>query len=167
MPACGVRFSTEHRFPAVAADVIGVLLDPEFHLQLDLPDLARPTVMEHEDDGAQGVVRLRYEFVGQLEPMVQRLLGGRALTWIQELRLNRGSRTGSLSFAAEASKERLHGEGSLIFVEDHDGTTRTIDGEVVVDVPLVSRMAERRILPGLLRRLDIEAEALNRRLAAR
>ena len=41
----------------------------------------------------------------------------------------------------------------------------TVDGELVVDVPLVGAMAERRIVPGLLRRLDIEAAAVDEHLA--
>jgi hypothetical protein len=34
----------------------------------------------------------------------------------------------------------------------------------VVAVPGIGRMAERRIVPGLVRRLDIEAEALDAQL---
>ena len=40
-----------------------------------------------------------------------------------------------------------------------EGTVRRLHGELVVAIPGVGRMAERRIVPGLLRRLDIEAEA--------
>jgi hypothetical protein len=40
-----------------------------------------------------------------------------------------------------------------------------LDGELVVAIPGVGRMAERRIVPGLLRRLDIEADAVDAELS--
>lgn len=46
-----------------------------------------------------------------------------------------------------------------------DGLTlRRLDGELTVAVPGIGRMAEARIVPGLLRRLDLEAAAVARRL---
>ncbi|MER3452944.1 MAG: DUF2505 domain-containing protein, partial [Acidimicrobiia bacterium] len=54
------------------------------------------------------------------------------------------------------------------FIAEGPGTAkRVIDGTLAVDVPLIGRSAERRILPGLLRRLDAEAEALRSWLARR
>ncbi|MGH9207805.1 MAG: DUF2505 family protein, partial [Acidimicrobiales bacterium] len=52
----------------------------------------------------------------------------------------------------------------VVLTADGSGSVRRIDGELVVAVPAIGRMAERRIVPGLLRRLDIEAEALDDRL---
>ena len=40
-----------------------------------------------------------------------------------------------------------------------------IHGELVVAVPGIGRMAERRIVPGLLRRMDIEAQAMDDELS--
>jgi len=37
---------------------------------------------------------------------------------------------------------------------------RRLDGELVVAVPGIGRMAERRIVPGVAARLDIEARAV-------
>jgi hypothetical protein len=42
---------------------------------------------------------------------------------------------------------------------------RELDGELVVAIPLVGSRAERKIVPGVLRRLDMEAEAVNSALA--
>jgi Protein of unknown function (DUF2505) len=59
----------------------------------------------------------------------------------------------------------LHGAGDITLrPDDGGGTVRRIDGELVVRAPLIGGTAERRIVPGLLRRLDVEAHALDDRL---
>jgi hypothetical protein len=161
-----VRFEAEHHFPAPAHDVYDVVLDPAFHLHLELPDLSSPEGIEQTTDGEGGSARLvlRYEFVGQLDAMARRLLAGRRLTWRQDLAIDRARGTGTLTFGAEADPDRLHGQADLVFTDEGGGTHRRIDGELVVGVPVVRRMAEARIVPGLLRRLDIEAQAVRERL---
>ena len=43
---------------------------------------------------------------------------------------------------------------------------RALDGDFTVKVPLIGRTVERRLLPGILARLDVEAAALAARLRA-
>jgi Protein of unknown function (DUF2505) len=165
-----VRFRAEHHFAASADDVAGVLLDPDFHRTLDLPDLARPEIVEASVDGDDAVLRLRYEYVGELDPIAKRLLGDRSLTWLQDLELDRRTGKGRLSFSAEAAPDRLYGSASVTIADDRRSagagatSTRRFDGELRVSIGPFGGMAERRIVPGLLRRLDIEAEAVDERL---
>lgn len=101
--------------------------------------------------------RLRYDHVGHLDPIARWLLGDRRLTWIQDLRLDRTSGVGRLSFEAEADPARLHGAADVTLESVDGGTVRRLDDQLVVAVPLIGPRAERRILPGLVRRLDIKA----------
>jgi Protein of unknown function (DUF2505) len=158
-----MHFAAEHRFAAPVDAVIAGLTDPAFHRGLQLPDLKLLDV-DVPPNQSETVLRLRYDFVGHLDPLARRLLGGRRLTWLQELRVDRASGAGRLTFAAEADPRRLHGRADVVIEADNGGTRRTLDGELVVDVPIVGSNAERRIVPGLLRRLDIEAAALDQRL---
>jgi hypothetical protein len=80
------------------------------------------------------------------------------------MRVDRSAGTGALTFEAEKDPRRLHGAADFALTADGSGSVRRLDGELVVAVPAIGRMAERRIVPGLLRRLDIEAEALDGRL---
>jgi hypothetical protein len=151
-----MRFQTDHEFPADVAAVAAALLDPAFHTTLDLPDLARPEVV-----GSQpGRLELRYEFIGLLDPIARRLLAGRRLTWIQVIELDAEDGRGRLSFNAEAEAGRLFGAAEVALEGRADGgTQRVITGDLHVRVPLVGATAERRIVPGLVRRLDVEAAA--------
>ena len=160
-----VRFHSEHSFASPVAAVVGVLTDPAFYLELTLPDLEQPELLGSTDDGDAAVIRLRYEFVGRLDPMARRLIGSGRLAWVQEVRVQRSTSSGTLGFEAERDPRRLHGSADFNLAPSTGGTTRRLDGELVVAIPGVGGRAERRIVPGLLRRLDIEAEAVDTALS--
>ncbi|HET9729966.1 MAG TPA: DUF2505 family protein [Acidimicrobiia bacterium] len=157
-----MRFDARHTFAAPPDAVVAAMLDPDFHLTLDLPDLSRPEVVR----ATPHRIELRYEFIGSLDPVARRLLAGRKLTWTQTIEFDAAGTSGRLAFGAEAEANRLFGSAAVACTA-HDGeTVRTISGELHVRVPLVGTTAERRIVPGLLRRLDVEAAALTARLSA-
>jgi hypothetical protein len=162
-----MRFEVDHEFTAARASVAIVLCDPAFHAQLDLPDMSRPEIVESTADGSTHLLRLRYEYIGQLDPIARRVVGGRKLTWIQELRFDTSTYAGTLSFEAEADARRLNGSAEITVAEFDDGTrcTRRIAGDFHVRVPLIGGQAERSIVPGLVRRLDVEAAAVSEKLA--
>jgi hypothetical protein len=159
-----VRFQAEHRFAAPVPAVTEILVDPGFHRGLELPDLELLDVVDHRDDGRDAVLALRYAFVGHVDPIVTRLLGGRQLRWVQELALDRATGDGHLSFAVDGGGDRLRGLARFTVHPDGDETVWALRGDVKVRVPLVGGSAERRIVAGFLRRLDIQAERLAERL---
>ena len=117
-------------------------------------------------DGTAEVLLLRYEYIGSVDPIARRIVGNRKLTWMQELRLDTQTFTGTLSFSAEQDAKRLNGEATVTITPAGDGarSRRRIAGDLHVRVPLVGSTAERRIVPGLVRRLDVEAAALAKEL---
>jgi hypothetical protein len=162
-----MQFDTEHRFPAPAADVAALMIDPIFEASVALPDLGPASVLEHDAAGATTRLRLRYEYVGQLDPIARRLLAGRDLALVQELQLDPSTGRGRLTISAEADPRRLHGEADVTIADDGErACVRRMRGEFVVKVPLMGGTVERKLLPGILSRLDIEAAALTARLRA-
>jgi hypothetical protein len=163
------HFEVEHEFAASRSAVADVLCDPAFQAGLDLPDLGRPEVIESSDKGTTRLLRLRYEYVGQLDSVARRILGNRKLTWVQELELDTATYRGTLGFAAEQNADRLGGsaEVAITTLDEDRSSQRRIAGDLYVRVPVVGGPAERRIVPGLVRRLDVEAAALATELTAR
>jgi hypothetical protein len=155
-----VRFQTEHRFGAPEVAVATLLGDPAFYLGLALPDLGQPEILEERQDRSETVIRLRYEYEGSLDPIAQRLLGAGRLRWIQEVRVDLSATSGSLRFEAENDPRRLHGAAEFVLTATASGSVRRIDGDLVVAVLGIGQMAERRIVPGVLRRLEVEAQAI-------
>jgi hypothetical protein len=159
-----MRFQVEHRFHGSPSAVAALLADPGFYADLVLPDVSQPVVLDHHTDGHLANLRFRYVFEGDLDPRARRLLGSGRLAWIQEVQVNSATNSGKLNFHAEADPKRLHGAADFELIAAGEGTLRRMSGELVVSVPMVGKWAERKIQPGLLRRLDLEAAALDDRL---
>lgn len=161
-----MQFEREHEFPGTVEQVASMMSDPAFQTGLDLPDLARPDVVAHEVDGAAHRLTLRYAYIGQLDPIAQKVVGGRSLTWVQDLRIDVQHGSGTLSFAADGVGGRADGRaGVVISVTGPSSCRRRISGEFRIKIPLIGGKAERAIVPGLARRLDVEAAALATALA--
>jgi len=164
-----MHFEVEHTFPAPRLRIADVLCDPAFHTHLDLPDLSRPQVVKCTATSITRYLHLRYEYIGQLDPIARKIVGGRSLVWNQELRLDTVTFRGTLTFSAEHDAKRLNGSADVEIIEVDGGATsrRRISGDLHVRVPLVGGTAEHRIVPGLVRRLDVEAEALTAEIRRR
>jgi Protein of unknown function (DUF2505) len=160
-----MRFQVEHRFNGSPSEVATLLTDPRFYETLVLPDVSEPEVLESSADGQRSLLRLRYEFTGNLDPMARRLLTKERLAWIQQATVEHATNSGELQFSAEADPKRLHGSAHFDLRADDGGCVRRLAGELVVAVPLIGSRAERKIVPGILRRLDTEAQGVNDALA--
>ena len=162
-----VHFEAANDFAAPPERVGELMSDPDFQSQLDLPDLSAPTVVAHEVDGPRRLLRLRYQYVGQIDSFAKRIVGNRQLTWVQELRLDVSTGVGELAFSADEDRRprQRRGDG-----RDHaDGRRRRtarIRGDFRIRIPLVGGTAEKKIVPGLVRRLHVEAAGLAARVAA-
>ena len=101
-----------------------VLSDPGFYVDLDLPDLSRPDVIEHSAVADDVFVRLRYMYIGDLDPIVHRLLGHQPLSWIQELRIDTRKTSGTLGYAAERNPKLSMGR--RVLSSKPTGTRRSV-----------------------------------------
>jgi hypothetical protein len=160
-----MRFQVEHRFNGSPSEVAALLTDPGFYQTLVLPDVSQPEVLDSSADGQRSLLRVRYEFIGNLDGMARRLLGKERLAWIQQVEVEHSTNSGDLSFNAEADPKRLHGSAHFELRADDGGCVRSLAGDLVVAVPLIGSRAERKIVPGVVRRLDIEAQGINETLS--
>jgi hypothetical protein len=161
-----VQFEREHEFAGTVEQVATLMSDPGFQGMLDLPDLARPDVVAHAVDGPSHRLTLRYEYIGQLDPIAQKVVGGRTLTWVQDLRIDVATGAGTLGFTADGVGGRADGTASVTITATGDGSCRRrIAGDFRIRIPLVGGKAERAIVPGLERRLDVEATEVAAELA--
>lgn len=119
-----MRFHAEHRFAAPVGAVVGLLVDSDFHRQLELPDVDLMEVVDSRTEGDQSRLRVRYEFVGHLDPIGKRLLGGRDLTWLQELQLDRTTGSG----ASPSTPTRLPSGSTAPPTPRTDETPRILTG---------------------------------------
>jgi hypothetical protein len=156
-----MHFSVEHDLAAAPPAVAALLCDPEFHVRHQLPDLAVPEVVESSANGDERLLRLRYEYIGSLDPIAKRVIGGKKLTWLQDVKLDAATGRGTITFSAEADPGRLNGSADITVDAAGDDTSRlSIAGDLHVKVPLVGGRAEKAIVPGLVRRFEVMTDAL-------
>ncbi len=136
------------------------MTDEAFVAGLRLPDVAPPEVLERSTDEEGTVLRARFRFDGTLDPIANKILSGARISWVQEVRVDPGNERGTLRVRADAQPDRLRCRGEYRLEARGTGTVRELAGELSVRVPLIGSRAEQRILPGLLRRIDLEAAAL-------
>jgi hypothetical protein len=160
----GVQFHAEHHFSSSSVDVMAAMVDAGLYANLQFPDLSQTEVLGRRSDGSRTSLRLRLAFIGRLDPLGRRLIGSDQLSWVQEIEADTSTGTGQLTFASEDPSRRLHGQADITFHLEHDGTSRQIDGDLVVAVPFVAAAVESRIIAGLLRNLDLEAQAIREQL---
>jgi hypothetical protein len=159
-----MHFEVRHELSGSPTAVAAILCDPAFHEGLELPDVSAPEIIEHSTNGDSCVCKLRYEFTGHLDPIAQKVVAGRKLEWNQDLTLDCERGRGTLEFSASVDPKRLNGQATIALdaLDALDGTrTRlTIAGDLHVRIPLLGGRAEKAIVPGIVRRLEVEADGI-------
>lgn len=161
-----VTFSARHDFDAPPARVSEVMTDPEFVASLRLPDLEAPEVLGRQSNANGTVLLARFRFVGSLDPIARKVLGNDRISWVQEVEVDTDGARGRLRVTPDARAGSMRCEGSYrLDATAAGGTRRDLQGDLQIKIPLIGGRAERHILPGLLRRIDLEADAIRAWLA--
>ena len=155
-----MRFDLEHRFSAPLAAVEAAMIDPTYLAALRLPDVAPPTVLGIDGDDSLVTTRVAYEYTGSLDPIAQRVLRGSEIGWVQEVTLDRDAHRARFTVVPKVHADRLRCSGTYTLREHGETTTRTISGELRINVPLIASRAEKMIGPGVIRRMKLEAAFL-------
>lgn len=161
-----MRLDAAHRFTAPGDEVCDAMGDPEFYATLRLPDVEPPEVIVRTAVGTRVDVHVRFTYIGKLDPIARRVVGHDHVAWVQRLEIDRASQSCTLHVMPEIGVMPVTCHGTFVL---HDaapaGSLRTLAGELRIKVPIIGGRAEKSLAPGIMRRLDLEAEALDRFLA--
>jgi hypothetical protein len=160
-----VKLQATHRFAASVGAVCGGMGDPAFYAGLRLPDVEPPELISRAADGDRVDVRVRFRYVGKLDPIARRIVGHDHVSWVQQLDIDAASRSCALKVVPELGAVPVSCTGTFVLRDEGTGCLRTLDGDLRIRVPLIGSRAERSLAPGIMRRLDLEAAALDRFLA--
>jgi hypothetical protein len=140
--------------------------DPDFYAGLHLPDVELPEVIARTATGDHVDIHVRFTYTGKLDPIARRVVGHDRVAWVQRLVIDTSSQSCALSVTPEVGVVPVTCTGTFeLHGADGEQSLRTLAGELRVKVPLIGARAERSLAPGIVRRLDLEAEALDRFLA--
>ncbi|MFN8016433.1 MAG: DUF2505 family protein [Acidimicrobiia bacterium] len=162
-----MQFSHNVTYPADFETVITTNFSEDFYSSLtELPETATPKVTNHSDDGTTLVCETFWEHTGQLDPMAKALLGGKALTWVTTVAIDRPSKSGTINTVYMEGKIPGTCEAKVTYEEVDGQTTRNIQGDIVVKIMMAGPTVEKRLVEAIEARLKLEADALINKLGA-
>jgi Protein of unknown function (DUF2505) len=164
-----MRFTTEQRFAAPAADVLALFVDPDFYATLvGLPTITTPEVVDHVVDGSTVHLRLHQRYIGDVPSAARRFIDPSKLGWIEHLDFDLTEATATSRLEPDHYPDRLTCSGRYVFRADGDPShsVRRIDGELKVRVPLVGGKVEGALVSGFREHAVAEAELVTARLAS-
>lgn len=161
-----MRLAATHIFGAPVATVCEGMGDPDFYAELRLPDVEPPQMLVRRVNGERVDIHVRFTYTGKLDPIARRVVGHDHVAWVQRLVIDPSSQSCTLSVEPEVGVMPVTCAGTFT-LHDADGghCLRTLDAELRIKVPIIGSRAEKSLAPGIMRRLDLEAEALNTYLA--
>jgi hypothetical protein len=161
-----MRFTLEHTFDAPIDVVEKASNSPDYQQMLDdLPNLGKRKVtsLEEHTDGSMHRVT-HYTLGAQLPAPVVAVLGQSA-TWDEVADYDPATHTWTFEIKPHVLGGRLKCHGNYRFQEDGQQTTRVVEVDVKVKVPLVGGRVENEIRKGLVETMDAEATLLQEYLS--
>ncbi len=157
-----MEFTVTEKIAASRAEVQSALADPAYYASLANPTFAMrtPELLEVHEDGAVIHTRVRYAFDGTLSGPASMVVDSSKLTWVIELSYDTSSHTGTLTVIPDHYDGMLSCEATISLSDAEGATTETVSGTLKVHVPLVANAAEKAILGGFTRYLEMEAGAM-------
>ncbi len=157
-----MQFTVTETIAADRDDVVQALGDPGYYASLGgaSSSVRAPELLSASTASGSLVVRVRYAFAGTLSGPAAMVVDADKLTWVIETEYDPGTHTGTLVVVPDHYEGMLRCRGTLVLAERDGATLQTVTGDLEVKVPLVGGAAEKAILGGLTRQLDLEATAL-------
>jgi Protein of unknown function (DUF2505) len=157
-----VKLSASHPFGAPVAAVCAAMGDPAFYAVLRLPDVEPPDVLVRTVNGDRVDVHVRFSYTGKLDPIARRIVGHDHVSWVQRLVIDPASESCDLSVVPDVGVIPVSCTGTFkLHTADGGRCLRVFEGDLRIRVPIIGSRAEKSLAPGILRRLDVEAAALN------
>jgi hypothetical protein len=161
-----MKLAATHRFNAPASAVCAGMGDSDFYAGLQLPDVDLPEVIARTATGDHVDIHVRFTYTGKLDPIARRIVGHDHVEWVQQLDIDSATRSCALNVVPAVGVIPVSCNGTFVLRDAGTGCVRILAGDLRIRVPLIGSRAERSLAPGILSRLDREAEALDAFLTA-
>ncbi len=148
-----MQFRIRQVFDATPLEMMRVYCDPDFYPYLhNLPKIGQPQVLDRREEGGQVLMWVRYLFQGDLPVAARRVLDPSKLTWVEAARYDFESLTAWTQLLPDTYKDKMTCSATVAFTADpgpQGRSTRTIEGDLKVSMPLVGGKVEGAIVSGL------------------
>jgi hypothetical protein len=158
-----VHFTVTETIAADRDAVLRSLVDPGYYAHLGEAATAvrAPCLLSVAQDAGTIRTSVRYAFDGTISGPAALVVDADKLTWVIETTYDIAAHAGTVVVVPDHYEGLLRCSGTLTLEDGGSGETlETVSGRLVVRVPLVSAAAERAILGGFTRHLELEAATL-------
>jgi len=162
-----MKLTATHIFSSPTAAVCEGMGDPDFYATLQLPDVESPELLVRTTKGTRVDIHVRFTYSGKLDPIARRIVGRDHVTWVQRLVIDSATQSCTLTVSPEGGVVPVDCAGTFaLHAADGEQCLRTLNGDLRIKVPIIGSRAEKSLAPGIMRRLDLEAQALDEYLGA-
>lgn len=148
-----MQFRIRQTFEAEPEQVMQVFADPGFYPYLhNCTKIGQPEVLDRREEGGQVLLWVRYRFLGELNAAVRKAIDPVKLTWVEASRFDFATGTVASQLLPDHYADRMTCTATVTVTRDptrEARSTRTIDGDLTVRVPLVGSKVEHAIVSGL------------------
>lgn len=156
-----MRFELRHDFSYPAPEVATALLDPEFQASLDgLGPLKSRQVLSQDTEAGGRVTRRVRCVLGIDLGAASKFLGDSEPAWVEEARWDPEQMSWAWVIHPEVAEQLLSASGTMALQAQEGASTRLIEGEVRVRVPLYGGKVEGWIVEGISDAYEEEAARL-------
>jgi len=141
-----VKLYVESHLPVEPDAAWDVFESDEYKRRLREQTNIQQEVLETRTEGDVEVRRVRTEPDQELPSMVASAIGTKKLSYTQENRFDRAAGRMQWTVELDGIGDRVEVRGVTTCVPDGAGCKRVIDGEINVNVPLVGRQIEKRVV---------------------
>jgi hypothetical protein len=160
-----MRFRAEQRFSTSVDHLLTLFTDPDFYPTLQgLPSISAPEVVDHSTSGDVVRIDLRLRYTGDLPTGALTVIDPDRLTWVEALAFDLGQRQATTRLLPDHYPDRLSCQGVYQFSGSSSGSSRRLDGDLKVRVPLVAGRVEKALVSGLQEHAAAERDLIERRL---
>ena len=139
-----MNFTIDHDIGASREAVVSALMDPSYYAYLGskVSNIYPPELLVAQERGERCIIEVRYAFAGTLSGPARMAVDPEKLTWVIRTELHRHSGIGQLTMTPDHYGGLLSCSGSISIEEKGDGCLESLQGELVVHLPLVGKSAE-------------------------
>jgi hypothetical protein len=160
-----MRFHAEQRYSSPADVVLALFTDPDFYPTLDgLPSISVPEIVDHSTSGRTVRISMRQRYIGDLPNAALTFIDADRLTWVEELVFDLDRQQATTRLLPDHYPDRLTCQGVYVFADVAGGSTRRLEGDLKVRVPLVGGRVEKALVSGLQEHAAAERDLVEARI---
>jgi len=147
-------------------DVIEICLDRSRDVEV-YPNVTKTEVLKRETRGSKMYVKVETLANGDIPPKLRKLISPKMLTWTEDGEFDHDKNEYKYTVKTHYFTNVTNIKGHFKYFEKNGKTVRHLDGEVKINIPILGRIAERKIIEVQKENLRLDVASIKKELKQR